>query len=232
MSVDAEVAGQIDADFQWTGNGPDGEVLVGIERKAVPDLLQSMRDRRLAGVQIGRMLQTYDICSLVVEGIWRRQRDTGLVEMPNGIGWHAARGRFHYREVCGFLASLHNLGAVHVWRTNDEEETCAWLASEYLWWQKPWTEHRSHMSVYAPPPERKSNGTRARMFRPETTLLERWLACLPHVDSRAIELAECFSSARDMADADVDRWMTVGHRIGKKTAQQIVEAIGGETGES
>jgi ERCC4-type nuclease len=222
LGVDAELAGKIPADFQFTGNGDGRQVLVGIERKTIQDLLNSMRDRRLAGSQVGGMLQTYDVACLVVEGIWRRQRESGLVEIQNGK-WRAARGSYRYSEVRSFLCSLRELGDIRIWRTGDEEETCADIVCEYLWWQKQWHDHRTAKSVYAPPPKPRT-GHRAHTFRHETTLLEEWLSRLPHIDSRAIELAQYFSSARDMAEADVDRWTTI-KGIGKKTAEQIVEAI-------
>lgn len=222
--ADAEIGGKLDADFQFVGNGPDGEVLVGVERKAIQDLLNSMRDRRLAGGQIGRMAACYDVLYLVVEGIWRRGRSTGLIEVRNG-DWHPARGSYRYSETARFLASLRELAGLRIWRTSDEEETAGYVAEEYAWWQKEWKDHRTADAIYAPQPERKT-GHRAKMFRTEATVLEKWLCALPRIDSRAGELAKEFMSPLDMALADVDRWIAI-KGIGKKTAEGIVEAIGG-----
>jgi ERCC4-type nuclease len=223
FGVDADLADRLDADFQFTGNGEDGEVLAGIERKTIQDLLNSMRDRRLAGSQIKAMSKAYDIRYLIVEGYWRRGRSTGLVEILNGH-WGASRGAHRYAEVDRFLCSLEELAGIRVWRTGDEEETCAAVADRYQWWQKPWSDHTSMRVVYAPEPERKRG--RARLFSGETTLVEKWIAQLPGVDGRAIELAKYFASGLDLAEADVDRWMTItGLRIGEKTAKKIVGAI-------
>lgn len=228
--IQAELGGKLDADFQWTGSGPDGQVLVGVERKSIQDLLGSMRDRRLVGQQLGRMVAAHDICYLVVEGIWRRGRETGLVEVRNGR-WETARGRFHYSEVGRFLCSLEELAGLRLWRTADAEETVAALADWYSWWQKPYSEHKSLDAIYAPAPvvpNWNRRGGRARTFevRQEATLLQKVCAQLPRIDSRAIEVATYFSSVRDLAEADVDRWTGI-RGIGKRTAEQIVEAVGG-----
>lgn len=227
IGTDAEIAGQLAADFQFSGCGPDGSVLVGFERKTITDLFDSMRSGRLAGRQIGTMLQTYEVCYLVVEGYWRRGRGTGLVEIRNGE-WRAARGNIRYSEVVRFLASLRELGDVRVWRTADEEETSAYICEEYAWWQKPYAEHRTARTIYAAEPKLNRKGHRPTVFRHEATLLEKWIVQLPGVQDRATEIAKYFSSPRDLADADLDRWLTIrGLRIGKKSARTIIEAING-----
>jgi len=221
LGVDAELSGKLDADFQFIGEGEDGPVLVGLERKDIQDLLNSMRDGRLAGQQLPQFVRAYEVRYLVVEGIWRRQRSTGLVEIKNGV-WVASRGKHKYAEVVGFLCRLQALWQVQLWRTADAEETSALLAEVYSWWQKPWEEHKRH-AIYAPVPVPKG---RPSWLPHESSLLEEWLSRLPGIADRAIPLAKYFSSPRDMADADVDRWLTIrGERIGKKTAEKIVEAI-------
>jgi ERCC4-type nuclease len=229
LGVDAELGGKMDSDFQFTGYGPDGAVLsLGIERKSIQDLLNSMRDRRLAGQQLGRMIDTYDVCYLVVEGIWRRGRGTGMVEILQR-DWRASRGGHRYAEVDRFLCSLEELTGLRLRRTADEEETCAAIADLYLWWQKPYESHTSTRVIYAPGPTIKQKGNRPKLFRHEATLLEKWVVALPGVDDRAIEIAKNFSSPRDMANADIDRWAAIhGQRVGRKTAQNIVEAISAE----
>lgn len=227
LGIDAELEDKLDSDFQFTGNGEYGPILVGIERKTIADMLQSMRDRRLAGHQIGCMLETYDVSILLIEGYWRRQRGTGLLEVRNGA-WMAARGNHHFNELVSFICSLRSIAGVHILRTGDEEESAAWIAAEYRWWQKEWTEHRTGREIYAPVPDRKraSGGTRAILFRREASLLEKWLAQLPHVDARAYEFAREFASAYEMATADERVWQQI-KGVGKKTAKDIVEAIHG-----
>lgn len=222
---EAELAGQLDADFQFVGNGPQGPLLIGIERKTITDLIGSMRSGRLSGRQIGTMQQTYDICYLIIEGYWRRGRNGGMVEVRYG-DWKTVRGQVRYSEVVRFLASLREIGGVHVWRTADEEETSAYLVEEHAWWQKQWSEHKVARTIYTAPVERKQKSHKPSLFRSEASLLEKWIVQLPGVQDRAIDLAKHFSSPRDLADADVDRWLQIkGLRVGRKTAEKIVEAI-------
>lgn len=220
--ADAGLSPKLKADFQFVGCGEDGPLLIGIERKAISDLLSSMRDKRLAGSQIGPMLLTYDVRYLIIEGYWRRGRDTGLVEVRNGV-WKAARGSFRYSEVSRFLASVRELGDIRIWRTADEEETAAYIAEEWHWWQKEWTEHRTHRTLYVPGIAAKRRGHKPRMFHHAASLKEKWLAALPHIDARALELAQYFVSAHDVASVTEERLEAGG--IGKKTAREIVEAI-------
>lgn len=229
LGTDAELAGKLDADFQFMGNGEDGAVLIGLERKTITDLFDSMRSGRLAGHQVGTMMRTYDVLYLIVEGYWRRGRGTGVVEVRNGE-WRAARGNVRYSEVMRFLASLRELGNIRTWRTADEEETSAYIVEEYAWWQKEWSAHRTAQTIYSADTG-QPKGRRTHMFRHEASLVEKWLVQLPGVADRAGELARHFSSARDLADADEDRWCEIkGLRIGRKTAAKIVEAINNGAG--
>lgn len=228
LGIDADLAGKLDADFQFTGEGPTGAILVGIERKEIQDLLNSKRDHRLAGHQLGPMTDAYDRVYVIVEGYWRRGRGTGLVETRNGSGWSAARGRVYYAEIVHFLSRLEEYAEIRVGRTGDEEETVGLIAGLYTEWQEPYEERRRKIQVvYAPGPDtRERRGHRASVFRRKATLKEKWAAQLPGVDSRAIEVARQFKSAREMADADVERWLEIeGLRIGRKTAENIVEAV-------
>src|SRR5580704_1028800 len=55
--------------------------LIGYERKRLPDLINSMKDRRLSGHQLKGMYSLYDRVELVVEGVWRAG-DGGAIEVP------------------------------------------------------------------------------------------------------------------------------------------------------
>jgi len=230
LGCDADLAGRLDADFQFTGCGPDGTLLVGIERKEIQDLLNSKRDHRLAGHQLGPMTDAYDRVYLVVEGYWRRGRGTGLIETRNG-DWRTARGRVSYAEIVHFLSRLEEHGGIRVFRTGDEEETVGLIAGLYSEWQEDYRERlRKVQVVYAPGPDtREKKGHRPSVFRRKPTLKELWVHSLPGIEGRSIDIAKHFTSARDVAESDVARWLGIkGLRIGKKTAETIVEAIGAQ----
>mgnify|MGYP001559378615 CR=1 FL=1 len=236
LGIDAELGGNLSADFQFSGCGPApaSTVLIGIERKTIQDLLNSIRTRRFEGQQLSPMLDCYDCCYLVVEGAWRRGKGTGLIEIPRGRGeWGAPRGSFHYAEVSHFLIRLEEFAGVRVRRTYDEDETCAAIADLYTEWAAPYEERlRKLQRIYAPPPDFpiRKDGKRVRAFAVQQapSLAAKWIAQLPGVDSRAVELAERFRSARDVANADVEDWLSIkGLRVGRKSAEKIVEAVNG-----
>ena len=56
------------ADFSFSGNGPEGGVGIGVERKGVMDLLQSMTSGRLVGHQLIGLQKEYDWTYLLVVG--------------------------------------------------------------------------------------------------------------------------------------------------------------------
>lgn len=230
FGCDAELTELDAADFAFTGNG-DPEVcaspFIGIERKVLDsDLIQSMRSRRLAGSQVVKMGRMFDECYLVVEGLWKRNRETGYIDVPAGRGkpWRPVRGNIKYSEVGRFLCSLEIQGGIHIWRTADEEETAAAIADRYLWWQKPWAEHSTMSTIYAPEGERR-RGHKPSMRR-ESTLAEKVASQLPGVDSKAVQVAAHFGSVAAMMQATEKEWIQV-EGIGKVGARKIVEAIAG-----
>ena len=56
------------ADAAFEGNGPAGPVKVGIERKTIYDLMQSMTTGRLSAHQLPGLVQNFDHRWIVVEG--------------------------------------------------------------------------------------------------------------------------------------------------------------------
>ena len=77
-------------DFLFEGNGPYGRVRVGVERKTIPDLINSRDQGRLMGTgkspgQVHKMMEQFDYSWLLVEGIWRGNPETGLLETGNSL---------------------------------------------------------------------------------------------------------------------------------------------------
>lgn len=223
LGVQAELARLDGADFQFEGNGPDGPILIGIERKAIQDLCTCIRDGRLEGEQLPKFIPTYDVHYLVVEGYWRKSWKTGLLEVYNG-DWHLARGSYNYAEVDAFLCRLENVYGIHLWRTGDEQETASWIAGRYKWWSKEWHRHRAPGAIYAPEPTIQRKGNRASLYIYKATLLDKWVHDLPHIEGRAIEIAKNFQSGIDMAAAPYERWKSI-KGLGEKSARDIVDAI-------
>lgn len=71
-------------DAAFVGQGPEGRpVPVGIEIKAIGDLIQCMTDDRFVGHQLPGLRNTYEQTYLVIEGLYRPGAD-GVLEVPHG----------------------------------------------------------------------------------------------------------------------------------------------------
>jgi ERCC4-type nuclease len=79
LGVKAEKADLQFGDFAFEGNGPDGTISIGVERKTLHDLLNCIDDARYAGHQRVGMKQMYTISYLLVEGHWRAHDPSGIL---------------------------------------------------------------------------------------------------------------------------------------------------------
>lgn len=144
-------------DFAFRGNGPQGKVFVGIERKAIGDMLASMRSDRYAGLQMVKMNRDYDVCYLLIEGLWRPSPE-GLLEVPIKVRgktkWvpyrlslstklRAHSNPYMYAELDKHICSVENKKNVVVIRSMTKVETVWMVVNRYQWWQKGWDEHES-----------------------------------------------------------------------------------------
>ena len=73
------------ADFAFQGNGPNGQVSIGIERKSIRDLISSILTGRLSGHQLIGLVNSYDYVSIVVDGPTKTGTD-GYMRIPKGRG--------------------------------------------------------------------------------------------------------------------------------------------------
>lgn len=229
-------------DCCFEGNGPNGGVLIGVERKRVNDLVSSMRNKRLSGHQLPGLLSTYQYVYLVVEGI-TRIGDGGQLQVPCRMGkkfvWHdinLGSRSVLYREVDHYLSTLTHICGITVHFTGRERDTAAWIASKYHWWNdKEWHQHSSHMEVYAPVQEDRSS----RWQRRTPTFGEKIASQLPGVSKSAFDIAKHFHNAREMANASIGEWENVKvsvkakggtkkQRLGKVRAERIYNAWRGK----
>src|SRR5260370_42363568 len=70
-------------DYAFDGYGPRGVVLVGVERKRIDDIVNSIHSGRFAGHQLPGLIETFDYSYLVIEGMFRRG-DDGELTTPRG----------------------------------------------------------------------------------------------------------------------------------------------------
>ena len=135
------------ADFAFVGNGPHGLVKIGVERKTIPDLLQSMTSGRLTGHQLIGMRENFDYIYLLLDGKFRASKD-GMVQICTNRYWRDidyGRRKFMIRELYAFIQSLQILCNMNVAQVSNEKDSGKWLDSAYGWWAKPWKKHKSHL---------------------------------------------------------------------------------------
>jgi ERCC4-type nuclease len=226
LTIPHEVAELDYGDMSFIGHGPDDTMLaIAVERKTVMDLVNSMVSGRLSGHQLHGLMDQYDHVYLVVEGLWRPNRSSGLLERWVRGKWYPLElgsRRFMAKEIGNYLNTLAVICGVHVWRTDSLHHTARWLGDLYRWWQKPWGKHRSHLQMHAgvTPP----TGVYLRKPKP----VERVATQFTGVGwDKARALAKVFPSVLEFVLAGEGE-LQRADGIGKKLACSIREEIQGQ----
>jgi ERCC4-type nuclease len=210
-------------DVAFVGRGPSGPEVIGVERKTIRDLAQSLMSDRLIGHQLPGLVEAYRFRFLVVEGSYRTG-DLGYLEIPTAGSWVPLQPRLLATGLHGWLLTLQLRGGIFVQRTRSLDDTAEWLTSLYAWWTgKAWREHRGHLAIGVQPD--------ASLFI-KPSLLRRVASELPGVGlekSAAVEAA--FDSVRAMACAEEARWRSIPG-IGKILSARIVQALTAAPGKS
>jgi ERCC4-type nuclease len=223
FGVDVTVQMLDSGDCMFVGQGPDGPIRVGVELKTVSDFVTSMLSGRLAD-QLERMVneEQYDRIYVVIEGVYRVGRKTGMIEIPRGGGWRplqAGPRPIFWADIEKFVTGMEEAG-IRVRRTRTTNETARVLAQVLCsFWSKPYDEHKSLNVLYRP---------QAFMLVREDADVRRArqvAACLPGVGvGRSKAVVQHFGSIDAMVNADEDDWRSV-EGIGKKLAGDIWKAI-------
>jgi ERCC4-type nuclease len=210
-------------DMAWVGNGPEGAVIVGVERKTISDLCNCIATGRLSGYQLLGLLENYWRIYILVEGIWRGDPRDGLLQVYKYGKWvelSLGNRRFTYGEVWKYLNTLSIMTGVVVWQTENPQATGAWLASTYGWWQKEWGRHKGHTTFHETTPP-----GRACLMRP--TLVHRVAKELTGVGwDKAKEVSRKFNTIRELASTTEEELKEVPG-IGKILAKRMVKEING-----
>lgn len=143
------------ADFAFSGNGPDPDipVMIGIERKTLRDLLSSKRLGRYSGEQLPKLTNLYEYIFLIVEGVFRTNWTTGILEIPMGKQYGPltmGHQTFVGLEIDSFLNELTVCAGVNVIRTRDPRETVERVLSLQHTFSKPWEKHQAHVAIHRP----------------------------------------------------------------------------------
>ena len=212
------------ADAAFTGKGKKGkQVKIGIERKTINDLINSMTSGRLSAHQLPGLVQSYDYRWVVVEGLWRPGRDN-VIEVWKAGGWRQANTRLSYSQLAGYRHSLEVNGACYTWRTGSLWETANEIGLLYRWWQKDWEEHRGHLAI--------DKG----MLLPDRILFERpsyprlVAAVLPGIGwKRSKAVAKFFHTIERMVEAGPKEWMQI-EGVGKELGVRLPMILRGMRG--
>lgn len=223
-------------DVAWEGNGADGRCYVGVERKRIGDLIQSMQSQRLSGHQLRGISETFDTAYLLVEGIWK-PGPAGEVMTHTGRGW--MQNGMMTEAVDNHIMSLALRGGMLPWRTADPAETVSFCVHQYNSWQKKWSEHRSHDAIYIPQVQAVESTAGFFRMKPGRTVTKREefaYGILTGLGSdKARWAARHFESIHAMVQAKAEEWEKVEWRtsegkvrkIGKEVARKIVQVIRG-----
>lgn len=206
-------------DFAFDGNGPDGPIGIGVERKTLHDLLNCIDDSRYNMQRIG-MKNCYNVSALMVEGHWKPHDPRGLLMegFNGGTSWSYCRYRSQqtlYAKVYRYLTSV-ALSGVLVSYSRDVFHTAYNVHELYHYFQKRWGDHTSLL-------ETQKLNIPSLNIKPNLTRL--WATDLTDVGVKTSMLAERqFKTPLALANADEVEWLKIPG-IGVKTAQQIVREI-------
>jgi ERCC4-type nuclease len=215
------------ADFMFIGNGPTGPIPIGIELKAVPDFITSMRTGRLRE-QLEGMLDTYKRVYVILEGVYRARRGSGILEVPRGRQWkpvQAGPRPVFWTDVERFITGIEEAG-VRVVRTRSTEQTARTIWNVlYAFWDKPYADHRSLQGVYQPAAPLELTSEKDPDLK-----VARLVACqLPGIGwGRSKSVVETFGSIEAMTGASVEAWAGVPG-IGKTIATECYRIIRAKT---
>ncbi len=224
------------ADFAFAGNGPEELVTIGVERKEIGDLLNSMRSRRLSAFQVPRILECYDIGYLIVEGAFRPDPHGPRLQLLQGTDWETPPWlQLGYDALMGYLNSIEQSG-ISVLRSYDSMETVRMVLLLERWWSKPWESHHVFQQFRASSPpglvelqsldpsdEKIPLAARRRIL---VRLMAKEIPGVGWVRSRAA--AEHFSTPRKMTNANQSTWEEL-EGIGPKIALRAAQLLGEDT---
>lgn len=209
------------ADAAFLGSGPEGmPVHVGIEIKRLDDMLASMVNGRFSGHQLPGLLRDYHRIYLIVEGHYRPNPETGVIQVHNGkpARWtdlDLGTKAWTARELHGFLTTIETRYAVHLRRSFDRRDSAGLVLDLHHWWtDKDYDEHRSGHAI-------DSSGEPLLA----ASTLRRIAAQLPKIGwKRSGAVADHFNSVVDMVLAPAEEWRRI-EGVGKTIAAGVVDEL-------
>lgn len=210
------------ADVAFVGNGKSGEVKIGVERKVVSDLINSMTSGRLSAHQLPGLVKNYDFRWVLVEGLMRPGRDNVIEVWRRGV-WMPARTQLAYSQLSGYLTSLEINGGCLIKRTMGIQESANEIGLLFKWWGKDWERHRAHLAI-------------EKGVMPDRVLFNRVsyprlvAAVLPGIGwKKSKAVAKHFKTIEAMANARPQDWAQI-EGVGRKLSVTLPMLISGMRG--
>ena len=226
------------ADACFEGNGPDGVVGIGIERKKIQDMLNCIDDGRYAGHQAVKMRRMYRFNFLILEGLWRPDTRSGLLleghpKADGTVYWGADRlnrQRVMYRKLRRYLFSV-SLSGVIVIPSRDIGQTAYDITELYHYFQKRWIDHKAmlamHLGAFWQYDEASRNLMAVPTLAGRPSLTRRWAKELQGIGVKYSEdAARIFPSPIRLATSQEIDWMKIPG-VGVETAKRIIREIEG-----
>lgn len=208
-------------DACFEGNGPNGKMTVGVERKTLGDMLNCIDDARYSAHQRPGMMAMYQKSILVIEGVWKPDFNNHyLLECVGMLNWRPYRYRqrmVSYSKLFRYLLTVQFSG-VNVIYSRDMEATAYNICECYHYFQKKWEDHTSLLEM------QKLN---IPSLTGKPSLVQRWAAQLEGVGVKLSgEAIKEFKTAHDLANSDEQDWMRIP-QVGAKLAKKIYREIRG-----
>ena len=140
-------------DVMFEGRGERGaSVLVGVEVKKLPELVQAFRTERLQGHQAPKMQALYDFSYLLIEGEVLSDAQGRLLARTGRRGFRALPGGMALSELLKRLFVLQLARGLCFRSARTRGDTLQYLEALYrVWTDTALDAHKSHIAIYRAP---------------------------------------------------------------------------------
>jgi ERCC4-type nuclease len=204
-------------DAMFGGFGPDNSLLqVGIEIKAIGDLITSIENGRLVGHQLPGLQEYYNVVYLIIEGLYRVDMDTDHIQTFAG---HWRDYSFGNRVWLGkglesWQISMEMLAGLKIRTSTSRADSARVISSLYHWFTKEWDQHTALNVINKSQIQRKAS------------LLRTIASVLPGIGwKRSGAVERHFPTVRAMVNAPVEDWTSIDG-IGEGIARKIIQSLG------
>lgn len=208
-------------DAYFTGNGPHGSMDIGVERKALHDILHCIEDARYNAQRV-EMKTLYKVSFMAIEGLWMPNGQDGTLMEGYDRGRAWGRCKFSsrptmYSKLYRYLMSV-TLSGVIITPSVNMEHTAYNIVEMFHYFNKPWNKHTSLLQPQ-------------KMNIPQLTgppsVTKLWAVALEGIGVKhGIEAERIFRKPIVLANADESKWLQIPG-VGAPTARKIVKEIHG-----